>query len=54
MAETVCAKMTYSRTDFLDRDGLKRWAQELRDDPEPGWRLIDGTPPGCSVLLIIW
>ena len=47
------AKMKDSRTEFLDRDGPKRWPQELRDDPEPGWRLRDGTPPGSSVLLMV-
>ena len=26
---------------------------ELRDDPKPGWRLRDWTPPGCSVLLMV-
>ena len=46
------AKMTYSRTDLLDRDRPKRWPQELRDDPVPGWRLRDGTLPGCSALLM--
>ena len=27
--------------------------QGLRDDPKPGWRLRDWTPPGCSVLLMV-